>query len=106
MPHTYKFYLKRPASDTPLYEDSPEYLNYIETAYISTGKCVSYRQKEFLDEENLIQVYTTIWRSRMDSDSYKTDPVVLENKANMQAHNKAHKIALKQVIDGTIEDSL
>lgn len=56
--------MKRPEVAIKFYESTDELNQIIKELYIDTGKCISWRTQEYLDETNLEIKITSVWTDR------------------------------------------
>ena len=61
---TFTKIMKRPDVSVKFYESTDEFNQIIKELYIDTGKCISWRTQEYLDDEQLVIKITSIWKDR------------------------------------------
>jgi hypothetical protein len=74
------------------YEDREAFLEYIKTAYIDNGMCMSFREKTYLDENELVVEYISVWTSKAAADQATIDTNMISEHARREAYNKANGI--------------
>jgi hypothetical protein len=81
----------RQSTSTLFYNDfSSATLNYIQTAYVDTGKRLSFTQS--FDPTKLIQTTVTVWAQESDLLDYRNDPNVENTQYN--DYNNANNITV------------
>jgi hypothetical protein len=74
------------------YEDREAFLEYIKTNYIDTGMCTSFREKKYLDENELVVEYVSVWASKAAADQASIDTNIISEHAKREGYNKANGI--------------
>ena len=71
--------MKRPNTTVEFYQSSDEYLQFVKEQFIDTGKCLVWRDHEFLDAEQLEIKITSIWKDRETANEVLENVSVIED---------------------------
>lgn len=88
-----KFYrlLTRPSVAVEFPTDSPEFLQYIQDAFISTGMCLSFRATEYTPD-NLTKIMVSTWASDEAFEAALSDPIWGPNNDYIKRYTEEHNI--------------
>jgi hypothetical protein len=89
----------RPSKDIDFYQESPEFLSYVKETYVDTKKCISFREKSFFDDEELVLISKSVWTSADHFQEFFNDPLVISDVEKLVAYNTAHNIRLLDILD-------
>jgi hypothetical protein len=90
--------LLRDSTKTNFYEESSDFLDYVKTNYIDTGKCLKFRERSFFDNEELVLVITSVWRDAESWNEFVEDPMLVIDTEKLISYNIKHKIKLLDII--------
>jgi hypothetical protein len=86
---TYQF--QRQNQYVPFYQESPEFLQYVNDKYIKTGKCLVFREK-IISDDGLMQEIHSEWKNMEESEDFWNDGWALTVKNEIINYNKTHNI--------------
>jgi hypothetical protein len=93
--------MKRPNADIKFYESSDELYQTIKELYIDTGKCISWRTPEYLDDAQLEIKITSVWKDRASVDEALENVSLIEDGFLQVYYNIENNIETISVeIDG------
>jgi len=99
MTYRYIKHFFRSSKDIEFYQESPEFLAYVKEVYIDTGKCFSFRERSFFDDEELVLVLISVWANKEYGQEFLNDPQMFVELEKAIAYNEEHKIRLLDILD-------
>lgn len=51
----------RPHTEIPFYVPRQEFMDHIQSTYVDPGKCTKFREKTYLDDDNLVMTLVSEW---------------------------------------------
>jgi hypothetical protein len=79
-------------------EESSDFLDYVKTNYIDTGKCLKFRERSFFDDEELVLIITSVWKDDNSYGEFLEDPMLVVDTERLISYNIQHKIRLLDII--------
>lgn len=86
--------LLRDDNQIPFYDENSEFLSYIDATYVQSGKIIKFREKVFLDSNQLLLQISTTWVDSVHIPEFMMDPMCVEDITRMRQYNAEHNITL------------
>jgi quinol monooxygenase YgiN len=87
--------LSRPNTDVEFRLGSEKLNQHVKETYIDTGKCLQWRAMEYLDDDKLEIMLTSLWRDQESVDELLNDPVFEEDVFETMVYNFENEIITK-----------
>lgn len=84
----------RPHTEVDFYKPSDAFLQHIQDAYISTGKCTKFREATFKDQGKLVLELVSEWSDEILEDIVENDKMWANVIAEELEYNMACEIVL------------
>lgn len=92
--YTIKKTIMRQSTETEFYSEPDGLLKYINNTYIDTGKISKFRERKFIDDDNLIIEIITTFRDKTVVDEFRKDYLVSESRKEADLYYGDHAVVL------------